>query len=354
MSLKKFKQCFEKLANIDTRNATCSPIAAKALTAFEKSQQSQERTKVHAKKAATHNFWRRVDSLYHNAANDAEGGVGKVTLEDLVKHFQNKTDEGDYYMGVLRTHCTLGKSASAVNIISIGEWHDFFQYIARDDSGPAETSANAAKALCALEHTKSMTHSTLLQRQTRKITAENISSFPTANFWMRATNSFLQITSQDENSTTRTMMEIHNYYSGKSAEVDKFLDLLIKDKVEHCNDESAGEACSLIDWQNIFRFIAESDTFDATTSPSACKFLAALEYSKLINNSLGSNCDDETNSINVNKHVHTHHFWKRVDSLFNYIDSKGNSDGIISHEEFLAHFRGVYCSSFTKQFSQDR
>lgn len=137
------------------------------------------------------------------------------------------------------------------------------------------------------------------------------------------------------------------------------------------NSDDADGYLTLEEWHGFFHTIAEVDSGVPETSPAACKALAALEYvptdadrenylaehfpgspkaaplSAVANvATLASAADPDSHSSTARLATllttpnATHAFWKRVDAVFDAIDSKGVADDKISRDELMAHFRG--------------
>ena len=218
----------------------------------------------------------------------------------------------------------------------------------------------------------------------------------TTNFWMRVTAVFKKIATLDndgdEDRISRSELAAH--FHGNTNEADQYA--LIHAICETCRrkrpesltnrllcrymelldgftftgNSDADGYLTLEEWHGFFHTIAEVDSGVPETSPAACKALAALEYvptdvdreNYLAEHAPGSPKCTPLSAAAVatlasaaapNFHSPrvrlatllaspnaTHAFWKRVDAVFDAIDSKGVADDKISRNELMAHFRG--------------
>ena len=94
-----------------------------------------------------------VHGAKHKRSNDATSLVKQdktITRDELVKHLHGNADEADKYMDLIDGYTSEGEQDPS-GAITLDEWHEYFRYIAEDDTGVAETSPLACKALIALE-----------------------------------------------------------------------------------------------------------------------------------------------------------------------------------------------------------
>jgi len=366
ITISEFRHYFQCAAEFDTNDPCTSPMAAKALSALEYApslKKNKSETDLAAANglinaassyaheiaeaakngrrlslAATHNFWGRADMVFNFI--DAKGnGDGRVSRDELIAHFRGNTEEADYYMDQIDGFEPEDKGDTLPDgLLDISEWHEFFNFCAEVDTGNPETSPAAAKALAALEYAE--TQGDVKKRKQRKIQV-----VATANFWMRVTALFEAIDDIHDCNGRVTKQEIIDFFHGNTAEADQYINLIDQFKKKRRASVSASDQSkvgnddiSLEEWQDFFRYVAEEDTEVAETSPAACKVLSALEY--VLKPTLPPNNDDKMVKPAAKGQIPTHKFWKRVDAVFDFIDSKGDGDGRISREELTHHFRG--------------
>ena len=78
--------------------------------------------------------------------------IDEKQAEPAMRFVTGRTSEADYYMAAMDGFDNNGKETDPDGQISIDEWHEFFRYMANDDTGIPETSPSACKALDSLEH----------------------------------------------------------------------------------------------------------------------------------------------------------------------------------------------------------
>ena len=108
-------------------------------------------------------------------------------------------------------------------IITLEEFQAYFRYVAEDDTGRAETSPSAAKALLALEYNPddadkaAYTATVPVEKATSATNATE-----THRFWERAEAIFKMIDANGDDSVTRD--ELASFFGGNTSEADYYID----------------------------------------------------------------------------------------------------------------------------------
>ena len=124
--------------------------------------------------------------------------------------------EADAYMDLMDGFTAESETAPD-GFITMDEWLEFFNMIATDDTGKAETSPESAKALAALEYA-----------QINYYKKPAMVAVATTNFWMRVTALFQRVERESGQAQTNGFLGpnkvpktvLINYFRGKTAEAD--------------------------------------------------------------------------------------------------------------------------------------
>jgi len=107
-------------------------------------------------------------------------------------------------------------------IITLEEFQHYFRFIAKDDTGNAETSPLACKALLALEYQPTERDKAEYTPQPANSDAESAALAETHRFWDRVKQVFATIDKDASGSITRD--ELAEYFKGNTAEADYYID----------------------------------------------------------------------------------------------------------------------------------
>lgn len=105
-------------------------------------------------------------------------------------------------------------SASGSGLISLEEWHEFFQTLSEQDTYMPSTSQACAKALSAMEYAEKIAHFQETSPKPRK-------QVKTANFWPRVNKLFRKIDSVGTKDGSITKAELVTYFRGNTNAAEK-------------------------------------------------------------------------------------------------------------------------------------